>query len=203
MKLVRSVLMIGILVAPGAAYANDFGIFHTAVPVEKSVWRLGGGGWISLEDNGREAFVASADTGLGAKADAEIKLAISGDDKAFGGAVNYLLVNASDSMPVDVSVLGGFHYVNHDVNDVTSVDIAAIASKQIKPKLAVYGALDLAFQSFDLADGVEDDNETAWNLVPGVVYTVSPKVDVAVELGIGISDTATTYLAGMVHYYIR
>ena len=185
-----------VLLVPAAAHASDFGILHTAIPVEKSVWRLQGGGVISLEDGGREAFVISAGTGLAPKFDFEAKLSMSGDDMAIGGGIGYLITQ--QNVPVDLNVGAGFHYINHDTADATSFDVNVIGSKAINPKLSWYGALALSFGSSDGRSSF-----TAANLVPGIEYKLNDKVNVAVELGIGLNDNATNYLGGAIQYFIR
>jgi hypothetical protein len=197
MNLRRFVLMAGILLVPALAHANDFGILRTAIPVDKGVWRLGAGGVVSLEDNGREAVVFCGATGLSPKADAEAKLSFSGDDFAIGGDVNFSVFRVADQKPVDLSVGGGYHYLNHDSSDVSSVDITVIASKQIQPKLAVYGAFDIGF-----AD-ISGDGDQTFNLVPGVFYTLNEKMAVGIELGIGLNDAASNYLGAIFHYYMK
>src|SRR6188472_2398150 len=117
MKLGSGLVLVGLLLAPAVAHANDFGVLRTAIPVEKSVWRFGAGGIISLEDNGREAFQVCGETGLNAKADVAAKLSFSGDDMAIGGAVNYLIKRTDMDFPLDLSAQGGLHYINHDEND--------------------------------------------------------------------------------------
>src|SRR4026207_2512033 len=130
-------LIASVALIPAGSSAKDFGVLGTAVPVEKSVWRLGGGGLVSLEDDGREAFILLGSTGLSPKADAEVKWSMSGDDMAIGGGINFLVLKAGDK-PVDMSVGAGYHYVNHDQNDSNVVDINAIVSKLINPNFSVF-----------------------------------------------------------------
>jgi hypothetical protein len=202
MKLRQCVLMMAlVLLVPAAAHANDFGVLHTAIPVEKSVWRLQGGGVISLEDEGREALVLGAATGLAPKFDFEAKLSISGDDMAIGGGVGYLITQ--QNVPVDLNVGAGFHYVNHDTADITAFDVNVIGSKAINPKFSLYGAFSISFGSQDIADSSDDDSFTRAHLIPGMEYKLNDKVNVVVELGIALNDSATNYLGGSIQYYIR
>jgi hypothetical protein len=202
MKLGRSLLVLGFLLMPALTHANDFGVLRTAIPVEKSVWRFGAGGIVSLEDNGREAFSVCAERGLNAKSDIAAKLSFSGDDAAIGGALTYLIKRSDMDFPLDLSAQGGLHYVNHDQNDAFVVDLTLLGSKEIKPKLSVYGAFDLGFGNQDVPAGF-DGSYTTVGLVPGVSYELTDKVNVAFELGLGLNDSATNYIAGLLRYSLK
>lgn len=196
-------LIAWVVLIPAVAGATDFGVLHTGQPVAKGVWWLGGGGIAALEDPHREALVLSAGTGLGPKADAEVKWSLSGDDMAIGGDINYLVFNSGPAEKrVDVSVGAGYHYVAHDVTDQNAFDIQGIFSKLLNPKTSLYGALTVSFGSQDVPEGF-DGSYTAANLVPGIDYKLNDKINAVVELGIGLNDSATNYIAAGIHYYIR
>jgi hypothetical protein len=71
----------------------------------------------------------------------------------------------------------------------------------VSPRLELYGALDLAVNSF--REDFIDDGFTTVHLVPGVEYAATPDIDLVAEFGIGLNDDSYHYLSGGVAFYFR
>ena len=102
--------------------------------------------------------------------------------------------------PVDVSVIGGFHVGRVDgPADTKGFDITFLTSGHVAPKLELYGALDIARNSFDDFD----DSFTTVHLVPGIEYALRPDIDLVAEVGLGLNDSSNHYVSGGIAFYIR
>jgi hypothetical protein len=134
--------------------------------------------------------------------DVEGKLAFYDDITFLGADAEYWLVRDE---PVDVSVIGGFHFGNANEDDggldTVGLDFTFLASGPVSPRLELYGALDFAVNAFT-SDFVDDDYTTV-HLVPGIEYAVSPDIDLVAEFGIGLNDDSDHYLSGGIAFYLR
>jgi hypothetical protein len=125
----------------------------------------------------------------------------------FGGDVEFWLLKG-DYKPVDLSIGAGFHVANSafDFSDSRGVDLTVIASRKATPKLDIYAAIDMAFNSFtnDLfGDLGLDSSFHTLHLVPGIEYKIASNLDFVAELGIALNDEASNYLSGGLAYYVR
>ena len=135
--------------------------------------------------------------------DLEAKIALYDEVNFFGADAEYWLLK---NQPLDLSVRGGFHVGASDFTDSTGFDFGLIASAPVTPRLEVYGALDMSFNEFDVADEFEDvidDDYTNVHLVPGIEYALSDDLDFLMELGVGLNDESANYFAIGVTYYLR
>jgi hypothetical protein len=62
----------------------------------------------------------------------------------------------------------------------------------------LYGALDVAWESFD-----DDGSFKTVHLVPGLEIRLNPDVDFLIEVGLAVNDNARHYVSGGLAFYLR
>jgi hypothetical protein len=191
-----------VLLLPAVTHAQDFGVMNSAETINRGNFKLAAYPLLVFGEGGADnngGFVFLGGYGLTDNLDVEAKLGVFDEVTFFGGDVEYWLIK---DRPWDLSLGGGFHVGRSDFVDETAVDITILGSGHVTPLLEIFGALDLAFQNFDVDGGFDDDATTA-HLVPGIEYKLSDNLDLIAELGVGLNDSSANYIAGGVAYYLR
>ena len=187
---------------PGAAAAQDFGVMNSAETINRGNFKLMVNPIVFFGRDGADSEVGvgvSGGYGFTDRFDIEAKVAFFEDVTFVGADAEYWLVR---NEPVDVAVIGGFHGGNADIGfDTAGLDFTFLASGHVSPRLELYGALDLAVNSF--REDFIDDGFTTVHLVPGVEYAATPDIDLVAEFGIGLNDDSYHYLSGGVAFYFR
>ncbi len=102
---------------------------------------------------------------------------------------------------VDVAVAAGAHKALVDGGvDSTAIDLSGQLSGHLTPRLEIYGATSVSFESLD---GVPDSGFTRAYLIPGVEYKISEDLDFVSEFGIGLNDNSPHYFGLGFALYIR
>lgn len=192
MKSVRvAALAACVMVLPLVAAAQDFGVMNSAETINKGNFKLTGYPIIVFGKNGADndtGIAVSGGYGFTDRFDAEAKLAVCDGLTYFGADAEYWVVKGQ---PIDFSVAGGFHLGNGDGFDTTGLDLAFLASGHVADRLELYGALDFARNKIN--DTSIDF--TTVHFVPGIEYRISPKLDFVAEVGLGLNDDSSNYLA--------
>jgi hypothetical protein len=190
-----------LLVSPAAAAAQDFGVMESAETINQGNYKLQAHPLFLFGDGDDEAGVVfGLGYGFTPNFDLEAKVGLFDGVNFFGADAELWL---AQNQPLDVSVHGGFHIGASDFTDSTGIDLGFIASAPLTPRLELYGALDLAFNSFDVDNELIDDDYTTFHLVPGIEYAVSDDLDFLAEIGIGLNDDSSNYFTAGVAYYLR
>jgi hypothetical protein len=114
-----------------------------------------------------------------------------------GGDVEVWVIK---NRPVDVSFIGGFHVgLSDGPFDTKGLDLTFLGSGHVTPRLELYGALDVARNSFDDFDA----DATTVHLVPGIEYAITQDVDFVTELGLGLNDDSSHYFSAGIAFYVR
>jgi len=203
-----------LLLVPALAAAQDFGVMESAETINRGNFKLKANPMfvVGRDDADNETGVAlSAGYGFTRNVDAEAKLAFYEGLLFFGGDVEVNVMSVARQQPLDLSIGGGFHIVNHDddFSDARAFDLTLLGSKLIANRLELYGALDFAFNTFtdeafdDADDFGIDDSYTSMHLVPGIEYSLSPDVDLLAEFGIALNDDSSHYFSAGIAYYLR
>jgi hypothetical protein len=184
---------------PASAAAQDFGVMNSAETINRGNFKLLVNPMVIFGRNGADTETGIAGAfgyGFTDRFDAEAKLAAYDGIKLFGIDAEYWLVKDKS---VDVSMIGGVHFGRPEFGtDSKALDFTFLASKEVAPKLELFGALDLARTWFDDSDF---DFSTV-HLVPGIEYRISDKLDFVGELGLGLNDNSSHYLtAGLAIYF--
>jgi Outer membrane protein beta-barrel domain len=216
---VRCLLLVTALLAlPAIATAQDFGVMESAETINQGNIKLGTYPvFVFQHEADNEAGLGlMAGYGVTDNLDVEGRVAIYQNGTFFGGDVEYWLLR---NQPLDLSVRGGLHFGTSDEDEGDAVDIlgdssgdtrgfdlSVIASAPVSPRLELFGALDLGFNAFDVDDAAEEDVDNTFtnvHLVPGIEYAVNPKLDFLAEIGIGLNDDSSNYIAVGIAYYLR
>jgi hypothetical protein len=201
---VRSLVLLWVclLVLPPVARAQDFGVLESAETINRGNFKLKATPMLVFGKNGAENEVGiglQAGYGFTDRFDAEGGVALFDGVKYFGANAEYWMVR---DRRVDVSATAGLHWGRGDaVFDTTGFDLRFHASTHATPRLELYGALDLAFES--ITEDFIDDSFTTVHLVPGIEYRITDDVDFVAELGLGLNDDSWHYLAGGIAFYLR
>jgi hypothetical protein len=209
----RFALTVLLLVAiPGVLVAQDFGVLESAETINRGNIKLGAFPVFVLQDT-IDGIDLDAETAIGFVAgygfsdsfDVEGRVAIYDNITFFGADAEYWVMK---NRPLDLSLRGGFHIgAGSDeagVADQSGVDFSVIGSAPVTPRLEVFGALDFAVNRFDLPQGLNiDDDFTTMHLVPGIEFGISPNLDVLGEIGVGLNDDSSNYVAIGIAYYVR
>jgi hypothetical protein len=188
-----------VLFLPSFAQAQDFGVVESAETIDKGNFKLRVNPIVIFaEDDSRPGVAASAGYGFSDSVDAEIKVAFYDGVTLVGGDVEFWLVK---QRAVDLSVSGGFHFLNSDFLDQTGVDATILGSHGVTPKLDIYAALDLAFNRY--REALPDRSYTQAHLVPGIEYKIHANLDLVAEVGIALNDKGNHYISGGIAYYLR
>ena len=199
MRSCRSVLLLLSLLAwPAAAGAQDFGVLESAETINQGNFKLTINPMFAFGDGEDEAGIAlKAGYGFTPRFDMEAKAAFYEGVNFFGFDAEYWLLRGQD---VDVSVSGGLHFGRSDQTfDTTGIDVTLLGSGPISPRLELFVALDLAFESID----VIDESVTKGHIVPGIEYAISDELDFVFEVGLSLNDNGSHYLSGGLAYYLR
>lgn len=188
------------LSVPAAAAAQDFGVMNSAETINRGNFKLMANPIVLFGDDGADSEVGVAIAGgygFTDRVDAEGKIAFFDGLTFVGGDVEVWIVK---NEPVDVSFIGGLHGGLADGPfDSFGVDLTFLASGHVSPRLELYGALDVARNSFDDIDL----DITTVHLVPGFEYAVSQDVDLVAEIGLGLNDDSNHYFSAGIAFYVR
>lgn len=194
-------LLTALLLAPGVARAQDFGVAESAETIDRGTFKIKANPMLLFGGDNLDNDVGinlMAGYGFTDSFDVEGGVAFYDGVTFFGVNAEYWAVKNG---AVDFSVGGGVHFGRGDALDTTGFDLTLLASGHTSPRLEIYGALDFAFESFD--DDLIDDGFTTVHLVPGVEYRLSDDLDFVAELGIGITDESSNYVTAGLAYYFR
>jgi hypothetical protein len=193
-----------VLFVPAASHAQDFGVMNSAETIDRGNTKLTAWPLLIFGDDGGDndgGFVFGAGYGLTPNLDVEGRLAVFDGITFIGGDVEYWLMR---DRPWDLSIGAGFHVGQGDsdagVLDRNGFDVTVLGSGHVSERLEFFGALDLAFESLDVAG---DDDLTTAHLVPGIEYRLNENLDFVGELGVGLNDDSGNYIAAGIAYYIR
>jgi len=219
MRLRYTPLLALLLFFPAISVAQDFGVMESAETINRGNIKFGAYPvFVFQHEAANETGLALlAGYGLTNSIDVEGRAAIYQNGSFFGGDLEYWLMK---NRPLDLSIRGGFHFSTSDQDEGAAVDIlgdssgntrgvdvSLIGSAPVSPRLEVFGALDLAFNRFDVDDRPNtvnvDNTFTNVHLVPGIEYAVNPNLDFLSEIGVGLNDDSSNYIAVGVAYYFR
>jgi hypothetical protein len=188
------------IVIPVPAAAQDFGVMNSAETINRGNFKLLANPIVLFgEDNvDSEVGVAIAGGyGFTDRVDAEAKVSFFDSLTFIGGDVEVWVIK---NAPVDVSVIGGFHVgLTDGPFDTKGLDLTFLASGHATPRLELYGALDVARNSFDDFDR----DVTTIHFVPGIEYAVTQDVDFVAEVGLGMNDDSNHYFSAGIAFYVR
>jgi hypothetical protein len=188
------------------AVAQDFGVMGSAETINRGNFKLMANPIIVFQDGEVDNEIGISllgGYGFTDRIDGEARFALFDNVSYVGGDLEYWLARGG----LDFSVAGGFHAGwGDETPDTKGIDVTLEASGHVRPRLEVFGALDLAFNSFEVAEALEDlvdDDYTTAHLVPGIEFALSNDVDFLTELGIGLNDDSSNYLSIGIAYYLR
>ena len=198
--MIRTLLLVLTLVAvPVLGYAQDDGVLNSAETINRGNFKLAAFPILIFGEGNRDnTFGIGLRGGYGFtdNFDVEGKVTFYDDVTFIGADAEAWLVRG----PIDFSVGGGFHFAQADASpDFKGLDLTALFSGHLAPRLELYGALDTAFNWYNNSGG---DFKTI-HIVPGIEYAISDNLDLLVEVGLGVNDNASHYLAGGLAFYIR
>lgn len=198
--MIRTLVLVLTLVAvPVLGYAQDDGVLNSAETINRGNFKLAAFPILIFGEGNRDnTFGIGLRGGYGFtdNFDVEGKVTFYDDVTFIGADAEAWLVRG----PIDFSVGGGFHFAQADASpDFKGLDLTALFSGHLAPRLELYGALDTAFNWYNNSGG---DFKTI-HIVPGIEYAISDNLDLLVEVGLGVNDTASHYLAGGLAFYIR
>jgi hypothetical protein len=193
----QALLLLVLLFAPVIAHAQDFGVMNSAETINPGNVKLAAAPLFMFgqgdDDIGLSLF---GGYGLTSRIDVEGRIAIYDDVSYIGADVEYWILK---NRKVDLSATLGFHAGLSDFYDSKGADVTITASRRVRPNLAVYGALDMAFNDID---DIDDDYRTG-HLVPGVEYKLRPNIEFVAELGVGLTDDSKNYVSAGFVFYLR
>jgi hypothetical protein len=187
------------LALPAAAHAQDFGVTESAETIDRGNFKVKINPILVFGRDGADnepGVAGSIGYGFTSRFDAEFVAAVYDGMAAFGGTAEFWLVR---DPAVNVSAIGGLHFHRGDnTSDITGLDLPLLASRHLTPRVELYGALDVAFESFD-----DNGSFRTVHLVPGLEVRLNPDVDFLVEVGIAVNDNANHYISGGLAFYLR
>lgn len=199
MRLRAVVFVIALLGVPAAVHAQDFGVMESAETIDRGNFKFKANPMLLFGRNGGDADAGLAlivGYGVTPRFDVEGGIALYDGVQFFGGTAEYWLVK---DRALDLSITGGLHVRRGDLTpDMTGVDLTVLASKHVSPRLELYGALDMAFES--ISGG--GDFRTV-HVVPGLEFRLGPDLDFVAEVGIAANDNGRHYFSGGIAYYFR
>jgi hypothetical protein len=188
------------LVIPVSAAAQDFGVMNSAETINRGNFKFLANPIVLFgeDDVDSEVGVAIAGGyGFTDRVDAEARASFFDGLTFIGGDVELWVIK---NAPVDVSLIGGFHVGLADGPlDTKGLDFTFLASGHTSPRLELYGALDVARNTFDDFDA----DFTTIHLVPGIEYAVTQDVDFVAEVGLGLNDDSNHYFSAGIAFYVR
>jgi hypothetical protein len=187
-----------LLAVPISAVAQDFGVMESAETINRGNYKFTVNPLLVFVDPENEGGVAfKFGYGFTPNFDLEGKAAVYDGFTLFGADAEYWLVKGGG---IDVSAGAGFHLGRGDARlDTTGIDLTFIASGKLAPRLDLYGAIDLAFESIDDIDV----NYDTVHFVPGIEYSISDQLDFVAEVGLALDDDGSHYISGGLAFYIR
>jgi hypothetical protein len=193
------VLVLFFALAPLAAFAQDFGVMNSAETINPGNVKLSAAPLFTFGEGDDDVGLSlGGGYGLTSTIDVEGRFAIFDDVKYVGVDAELWFLKRP---AINLSATIGYHAGLGDVIDTRGVDVTAIGSRLVRPRLEIFGAIDLAFNTIDDARG--DDDFTTAHLVPGVEYALRPDLDFVAELGIGLTDDSSNYVSAGIAFYIR
>ena len=199
--MLSGILMV-LLLAPGVAQAQDFGVAESAETIDRGTFKIKANPMLLFGGDNLDNDIGinlMAGYGFTDSFDLEGGVVFYDGVTFFGVNAEYWAVKNGS---VDFSVGGGVHFGRGDNTfDTTGVDLTFIGSGRTSPRLELYGALDFAFERFD--DDFIGDGFTTVHIVPGMEYQLKDNLDFVAELGIGITDESSNYVTAGVAYYFR
>jgi hypothetical protein len=121
--------------------------------------------------------------------------------RIFGATAEF---NVAADRRMNFSIIPGFHVRRGDRTlHTTGFDLILLASRHATPRLDIYGALDMAFEDPDDDRFGDDADYKTFHLVPGLEYKLHQDVELLVEVGLGLNDSARHYLSGGLAFYFR
>ena len=183
---------------PAAARAQDFGVAESAETIDRGNFKFKINPMLVFGEDSADtgAFAGSIGYGVTSRFDLEGAVAFYDGGTFFGGNGEVWLVRHP---AVDLSAMAGLHFLRgDDVAERTGVDLTLLASRHITPRVELYGALDMAFESVN-----DNGNFQTFHLVPGAEVRITQDLDFLVEVGIGLNDDARHYLSGGLAFYLR
>ena len=187
------------LVLPATAQAQDFGVAESAETIDRGNFKVKINPILIFVRDGADhepGVAGSIGYGFTSRFDAEFVAAIYDGVTVLGGNAEVWLVR---DPAVDISAIGGLHFHRGDnTADITGVDLTLLASRHVTPRVELYGALDVGFESFD-----DNGSFKTVHLVPGLEVKLNDDVDFLVEVGIAVNDNANHYVSGGLAFYLR
>jgi hypothetical protein len=192
-------LVASLTTVPAAARAQDFGVLESAETIDQGNFKFKVSPLVTFGRFGGDdepAIAGIIGYGVTNYFDLEGGVAVYDGVAIVGGNAEVWFVRGA---PVDVSAIGGLHVHRGDnTADITGVDFALLASGHVTPRWELYGALDVAFESFD-----NNGSFRTVHFVPGVEVRLSEDVDFVAEVGLALNDNARHYVAGGLAFYLR
>ena len=183
----------------GSAQAQNF-LMNSAETINKGNFKISAFPTVVLGEDGGEnewGIATRLGYGLTPSFDVEAKVAVFDGYKIYGADAEYWLVKGK----TDVSLSGGLHKSDFEGGgDLTGLDLAAIASRNVGNSLEVYVGGSLSLESIDDA---EDSRFERFYVVPGIEYRVAKDLDALAEIGLGLTDESPNYLSFGLSYYVR
>lgn len=190
------------LAATGAE-AQDFGVMESAETIQPGNFKLVGYPLLVLGDDGVDdelGFAVRGGYGFSDRFDAEVGAAFYEDVTFLGVNGEVLLVRAAPGTAgANLAARVGVNFLRSDLDDSVGLDLAALVSTSLTPRLELVGALDYGRRFLD--DPVEDVNTL--HLVPGVEFGVTDQLDFLAEFGVALNDEASHYLSAGLAFYLR
>lgn len=188
--------------APAVAVAQDFGVLESAEIIDVGNFKVRANPLLIFGKDGGDSRVGAAvlvGYGFTPRFDAEGGVAVYDGLTFFGGNGEFSLAKRD---PFDFSVSLGLHGRRGDQTvDATGVDLTFLPSKHVTSKLDLYGALDFAFES--ISDSFGGGSFRTVHFVPGIEYRFRPDIDLLVEVGLALNDSARHYASAGIAFYLR
>ncbi len=197
LRILVSAVMFSFLL-PAALHAQDFGVMESAETIDRGNFKFKVNPLVVFgRDGGEDKPGVAGMVGYGVtnSFDLEGGVAIYDGETIFGGTAEVWIVRN----PLNVSVIGGLHFHRGDnTADITGVDFTLLASKHLTPRFELYGALDMAFDSFE-----NNGSFRTVHFVPGMEVKLGEDLDFVAEVGLAVNDNARHYISGGLAFYVR
>lgn len=192
-----------LLMLPGSALAQDFGVMESAETINQGNFKLRVNPLLFFGKNGGDndaGFAAMVGYGFTKKFDLEGGVSIAKDVQIYGATAEF---NVAANRTMNFSIIPGLHARRGDGTlNTTGLDLVLLASRHLTPRLDLYGALDMAFENVT-DDRFPDADYKTFHIVPGLEYKVARDVELLVEAGLALNDAARHYVSGGLAFYFR
>jgi hypothetical protein len=192
-----------VLVVSPLAHAQDFGVMESAETVNQGNFKFRINPLLFFGKHGGDDEVGVAALvgyGFTRRFDLEGGFSFADGVRIFGGTAEF---NVARDQSVNFSIIPGFRVRRGDRTlHSAAVDLLLLGSHRLTPRLDVYGGFDMAFESVDDDFGDDADYNT-FHLVPGLEYKLHQDLELLVEVGLGLNDSARHYLSGGLAFYFR